>query len=252
MKQLTHFLHSFGKYCSDIILPPICISCKSATHQHETLCPECWYQINFIVPPICDILGIPMPYSIGETTISAAAIAYPPIFNQARSVAHYDGPMKSMIHALKYGDHHEGLKLFGRWMAFSGKDILSETSLLIPVPLSRTRLWSRRFNQSALLAGEVGTYCKIPVDYLSMKRVKHTKAQVGLTRKQRKTNVSAAFKIPKSRYPNIHGKNIVLIDDVLTTGATIHACTKALLKAKANKVDVLTLARVVDPVLLGD
>lgn len=184
--------------------------------------------------------------------ISAAALAYPPIFNRARSVAHYEGPVKSMIHALKYADQHEGVKLFGRWMASAGKDILGKNSLLVPVPLSRSRLWSRRFNQSALLAQAIGVYCNIPVNCLSMKRVKNTRAQVGLTRKQREKNVSAAFKIPKHRLSAIQGKDIVLVDDVLTTGATINACTKTLLKAKANKVDVLTLARVVDPVLLGD
>ncbi len=252
MSQIKQLLYSFTRYCSDLVLPPVCIACKTSTHQHETLCPTCWYQTNFIVPPICDRLGIPLPYSLGGTTVSAAALAYPPVFNRARSVAHFEGPVKSMIHALKYADQHEGVKLFSRWMSQAGKDILNKDSLIIPVPLSRTRLWSRRFNQSALLAQAIGAYCNIPVNCLSIKRVKHTRAQVGLTRKQREKNVSAAFKVPKTGLSAIQDKNIVLVDDVLTTGATINACTKALLKAKANKVDVLTLARVVDPVLLGD
>ncbi len=250
MNTLINTLESFAGYCADFLIPPVCINCKNRTARHNCLCPKCWYQIKFIVPPICDRLGIPLPYYSEAPQISAVAIAYPPPYNRARSVAHFEYPLKKLIHALKYADRHEGIDIFGRWMAAAGKELLHDADLIIPVPLSRQRLWQRRFNQSALLAASIGKYSRIPVDYLSLRRKKNTRTQVGLTRKQRRKNVTAAFMIPEPLKDRIVDRKIVLVDDVMTTGATINACTKTLIKAKAERIDVLTLARVVEPVPL--
>ncbi len=250
MKNLQQRIKNLTDYWMDFLLPPLCISCKTEINSHNSLCPKCWHQVNFIVSPICDIMGTPLPYNTGTVQISAVATTWPPPYNRARSVAVFEGILKHMIHALKYGDRHEGIKLFGKWMTYAGRDILNDADLIIPVPLSQRRLWARRFNQSALLANAIGKNTKIQVDYLSLKRKKHTTTQVGLTRKQRAKNVSGAFSIPAKALPQIAGKNIVLVDDVLTTGATIHACTKTLLKAKAARIDILTLARVIDQVPL--
>ena len=234
----------------DFALPPVCLSCHDATDTHATLCPKCWKQVDFIISPICDRLGTPLSYDIGGSNISAAALASPPLFDRCRSVGVFEGPLQRLIHAFKYADRHEGLQLFGKWMAFAGKDILHDADLLIPVPLNRWRLWSRRFNQSSLLAHTVSKRCGVPVHDFLIKRVKLTKSQVGLTKKQRVRNVSGAFVLPKSKYQLVENKNVVLIDDVFTTGATITACTKVLKRAKASRVDVLTLARVVKPHIL--
>lgn len=188
-----------------------------------------------------------MSILIDGPQISAAAAIWHPPYNRARSAAIFEGVLKQMIHAMKYGDRHEGIKLFSKWMIHAGKDVLNDADLLVPVPLSLRRLWNRRFNQAALLAQEISRETLIKVDSLSLKRKKHTDSQVGLTRKQRAKNVSGAFIIPDKLKNSIAGRNIVLIDDVMTTGATIHACAKTLLKAKAKQVDVLTLARVIDP-----
>ncbi len=250
MRWTTKNIRKTFRYCADFILPPVCIACRTATNKQNTLCPQCWTNVNFIVPPICDRLGIPLPYNVGQPHISVAAIINPPIYDRARTVAEFTGSMRTLIHGLKYADRHEGLQLFGKWLINAGKDILEEADLIVPVPLHPWRLWSRRFNQSSLLAQAVSQQSNIPIDHLILKRKRNTKAQVGQTRKQREKNVSGAFIIQKSNNSKVENKNIVLVDDVLTTGATINACTKALKKANANKVDILTLARVIQPQIL--
>ena len=137
---------------ADFILPPLCLVCRASVMGYAGLCSQCWSKVDFIEPPRCDRLGIPLPFPSDETVISAAALANPPVYDRARAVARYDGVMRELIHALKYGDRHEGVALFSRWMVHAGADILEDADIVIPVPLARLRLWSRRFNQSALLA----------------------------------------------------------------------------------------------------
>ncbi len=192
-------------------------------------------------------MGIPLPFPSGGTIISAAALANPPVYDRARAVARYSGVMRDLIHALKYGDRHEGVKLFSRWMIHAGADVLEDADMLVPVPLARARLWSRRFNQSALLARALCHARNIPDNPFALKRTRWTASQVGLSTEQRKRNVAGAFVVPEHRRAVIAGKNILLIDDVITTGATTNACARALKRARAARVDVLTLARVVDP-----
>ena len=179
--------------------------------------------------------------------ISAAALADPPVYDRARAVARYNGVMRELIHALKYGDRHEGVALFSRWMIHAGADILEQADILIPVPLARLRLWSRRFNQSALLARSVARSFDIIDDPDSLVRTRRTASQVGLSAEQRRKNVAGAFLVPVRQSKNIAGRNVLLIDDVITTGATANACARALKRAGAARVDVLALARVVDP-----
>ncbi len=214
---------------------------------HGALCPSCWGSIDFIGPPLCNRLGIPLPYDSGEIAISAAAFANPPVYHRARAVAHYDGVMRDMIHNFKYADRHEAVDLFGRWLAYAGRDILEDADLLIPVPLYRLRLWARRFNQAAILADGLARLSGITSNPFCLTRVRQTRSQVGLTADQRKRNVAGAFHVPKASRAHIQGRNIVLVDDVITTGATAEACAKVLINAGAVQVDVLALARVVNP-----
>ena len=247
-------LQPLGAFCgraagklADFVLPPLCLVCRSSVLGHGGLCAECWPGIDFIEPPRCDVLGIPLPFPSGETVVSAAALANPPEYDRARAVARYDGVMRDLIHGLKYGDRHEGVKLFSRWMAHSGADILEDADLIIPVPLARVRLWSRRFNQSALLARALSHAGNITDNPFALMRTRRTASQVGLSTEQRKQNVAGAFRVPEHHRAAIAGRNILLIDDVITTGATANACAIALKRAGAARVDVLALARVVDP-----
>ncbi len=249
-----NLLQPLGAFCgkaagklSDFILPPLCLVCRSPVLGHGGLCATCWPGIDFIERPRCDVLGIPLPFPSDETVVSAAALADPPDYDRARAVARYDGVMRELIHGIKYGDRHEGVKLFCLWMKHAGDDVLEDTDLLVPVPLARMRLWSRRFNQSALLARALSRARDIPDNPFALKRIRWTASQVGLSTEQRKQNVAGAFQVPEAQHAGILDQNIVLIDDVITTGATANACAKALKRAGAARVDVLARARVVDP-----
>ena len=232
---------------ADFFLPPLCLGCRRHVSAHDALCGECWSRVDFIVEPYCDVLGIPLSYSAGERIVSAAALANPPVYDRARAVAHYDGVMRDLVHSLKYGDRHEGVKLMSRWLDHAGAVLLCDADVIIPVPLARTRLWSRRFNQAALLAQKLAVARNIPANLFALERTRRTMSQVGLSADQRKRNVAGAFKVPLSQRPKIENRNILLVDDVVTTGATANACARALKKAGAARVDVLALARVVDP-----
>ena len=198
---------------------------------HDALCPACWRRIDFVRPPLCDRLGLPMPYDTGGPMLSAAAVADPPDFDRARAVASFDGLMRELIHAFKFHDTHNARRLFGRWLAEAGAEILAEADVLVPVPLSRWRLLTRRFNQAQILAAEAGRRAKKPVKPFALVRSRSTAHQVGLTRAQRLRNVAAVFHVPQSEMPEVSGKAIVLIDDVITTGATASAAATALKRA---------------------
>lgn len=234
----------------DIVLPALCLACRGPVADHGGLCPACWSSVDFIVPPLCDRLGIPLPYGTGTPAVSAAALANPPDFGKARAVASYSGGMRDLVHGLKFRDRQEGLDLFARWMARAGDDVMAEADCLVPVPLYRLRLWSRRFNQSALLAQRVAVLTGVDWEPLALLRTRRTRQQVGLTPEQRRRNVAGAFAVPESRRDRIRDRRIVLVDDVITTGATANACARVLRRAGAARVDVLALARVVDPVAI--
>lgn len=235
------------RHCADLLLPPLCLRCRAPVSGHDGLCGTCWSSIDFIEPPVCDRLGIPLPYATDETLVSAAAMADPPVYDRARAVARYDNAMREMVHSLKFRDRHDGVRLFGRWLVHAGRTVLPQAELLVPVPLYPLRLWSRRFNQSALLAAAISRLTGLPADPLALTRTRRTRSQVGLSMEQRKRNVRAAFAVPEKRRASVAGKHIVLIDDVITTGATANACARALKRSGAVRVDVLALARVVDP-----
>jgi ComF family protein len=235
------------RYVADLFLPPICIRCHEPNSAHGVLCARCWQGISFITPPLCHRLGLPLPYASGdEVPVSSVALRHPPVYGRARAVARFDGVMRDLIHALKFGDRHECVDLFGRMLRSAGGELLSGADLLIPVPLHRTRLWKRRFNQSAILARWLNAATGVPLELHALRRVSVTVSQVGLSRAERHRNVAAAFGIAPGAAARIRGKRIVLIDDVITTGATLDACARALKNAGAAAVDCVALAMVVD------
>lgn len=231
---------------ADLLLPPVCIACRRRIGSHGLLCGDCFAKIDFIAPPICTRLGVPLPYDAGEPALSAAAIVAPPVYDRARAAARYSDTMRELIQSFKYRNRQEGLLLFARWLGRAGAELLAGVELIVPVPLYTSRLWWRRFNQSAMLARGLGRLTGIPVDCFVLKRVRRTSSQVGLSADQRRRNVAGAFKVDAKVGHCLKGKSIVLVDEVITTGATTDACARALRRAKAARVDVLALARAVE------
>ena len=228
----------------DALYPPSCLCCRAATGEAGALCPACWRAMRFIERPFCDRLGVPFEQDLGEGLLSPQAIADPPAFRRARAVARFeDGPARRLVHRLKYSDRGELAGPLGAWMARAGGDVLGEADAIVPVPLHPLRLWRRRFNQAAALAAAVARFSGKPFEPQWLRRVKATRTQVGLSRAQRAENVQGAFRAAPGA--PIRGRRIVLVDDVLTSGATANAAARALLRAGASEVDLLVFARVV-------
>jgi len=229
----------------DVALPPLCPACRDLVTD-TGLCPTCWSKLGFISAPYCPRLGIPFAYDPGPGILSMQAIADPPAYQRARAAVRYDDVARTLVHALKYQDRTDLAPAMGRWMARAGRELLEDADVLVPVPLHWRRGWSRRYNQSGALARSIERQSGVKMISEALRRVRSTQQQIGLSRSQRASNVQGAFKVAADRQSEIQGRRVVLIDDVLTSGATADACARALLRAKAAQVDVLVFARVVD------
>ena len=229
----------------DIALPTLCVACREPV-EGEGVCANCWAKLSFIAPPFCPRLGIPFVYDPGPDMLSMEAIADPPAYTRARAAVRYDDVARKLVHALKYQDRTDLAPAMGRWMARAGQELLDGADALVPVPLHWRRGWSRRYNQSGALARIIAGQSGVAVATEALRRIRPTEQQIGLSRPQRASNVQGAFKVAPDRQQLIAGRRVVLIDDVLTSGATVDACARALLRAKATAVDVLVFARVVD------
>ena len=229
----------------DTALPPLCPACRDLVTDNG-LCPACWGKLAFISTPYCPRLGIPFAYDPGPGILSMQAIANPPAYSRARAAVRYDDVARKLVHAFKYGDRLDLAPLLGRWMTRAGRELFEGADALVPVPLHWRRLWTRRFNQSAALAEAISRESGVAIAHAPLRRAKATAQQVGLSRAERATNVQGAFRIAPSAKPEVAGRRLIVVDDVLTSGATVDACARALLRAGAAQVDVLVFARVVD------
>jgi ComF family protein len=229
----------------DIALPTLCVACREPV-SGEGVCATCWAKLSFIEPPYCPRLGIPFVYDPGPDMLSIEAIASPPAYQRARAAVRYDDVARTLVHALKYQDRTDLAPTMGRWMARAGRELLADADMLIPVPLHWRRAWQRRYNQSAALGRAIERQSGVRLRGDLLERVRATQQQVGLSRTQRASNVQGAFKVSPDRQPEVQGRRVILIDDVLTSGATLDACARALLRGKAAQVDVMVFARVVD------
>jgi ComF family protein len=239
-------LRRLGQSALDWALPPTCMGCKRPTVADAALCPVCWGALRWIERPFCERLSIPFAYDIGPGALSAEAIADPPPFNRLRAVAVYDEHAGRLVQSLKYHDRTELAAALGRMLARAAADFADSVDVVIPIPLHPRRLWRRRFNQSALIGDAVALSFGLPQHTDILARIKPTRQQVGLKANERAANVQGAFRVVPEKKPDLAGKRVLLIDDVYTTGATVKAATRALLRGGAATVDVAVFARVVE------
>lgn len=246
MRMVVHNTKRMGLGVLDFLLPPRCPSCGTRIADNGHLCGACWGQMAMISAPMCGRCGLPFAAGDLDGAECGACMREQPEFDWARAAVVYDDKAKSLILGLKYGGIGSGVPALGRMMAGA---IARENrpDLIIPVPLHSRRLLMRRFNQSQLLAKTLATTLSLPLEPFVLERRKATPSQGTLNRKGRKRNVAGAFRVSARGRQMIAGKSVLLVDDVLTTGATASACAKALKHGGASHVGLVVFARVKHP-----
>lgn len=207
------------------------------------IAPSAWAQLQFIQAPFCKSCGTPFAFDVPVGTVCAQCLKEPPVFDTARAALVYDSTARPLILALKYADRQSLVPLFNTWLTEAGQQLLAESTLIMPVPMHWRRLLRRKFNQAALLAKVLAYTHQKTYAPLWLQRATHKRPQEGLNREARFKNVKNNFVVPQQFWPHIKGQTVLLIDDVLTTGATANECAIALKKAGASKVYVLAVAR---------
>ena len=233
------------KVMLNLIVPPRCPISGELVGETGQLSPDVWKDIHFISDPYCTSCGVPFAVELGEDMHieCASCLAHPPEYDQARAGVVYDDLTRQLVLRYKHGDHLYLTRSFIPWMEMVGADLVERADMIVPVPLHWTRLLKRRYNQAGLLAKALADkYTKLYAPF-ALKRVKATAPQGQRKAKDRHVNVKQAFKT-SPKY-NVEGKTILLIDDVMTSGATVNECAKILKAAGAEEVNILAVARAV-------
>jgi len=228
------------------LFPPRCLSCGIETASAFGVCGKCWRDLPIISGMVCDACGTPLSgQDIEEDGAHCdACLAQPRPWVRGRAALVYNGTARRLILGLKYGDRTDLARPMARWMAEKAKTLQMENTVVAPVPLHWRRLLSRRFNQAALLAEHVAALRGLTFCPDLLKRTRATVFQEKMTTEQRFENQRKAFEIPVARQKLIAGKTVLLVDDVMTSGATLSGCTQECYKAGAKQVNILVLARV--------
>lgn len=253
---VTRGLRWMGGAVLDTLLPPRCLCCSAIVPTDGTLCAPCFGQVTLIGTPLCHRCGVPFIHSgqgqpppEGGLLHCERCLRRAPEYRRARAAYLYDAGSRRLLLPLKYGDRTELARPIARQMAHAGRALLAEADLLLPVPLHRWRLLRRRYNQAALLAGRLSRLSGIPWAPDLLRRRHATPALVGFGAAERAAILEDAFTLSPRAAARVRGKRLVLVDDVLTSGATVTACARLLMGAGAAWVDVLAAARVPDPAL---
>jgi ComF family protein len=234
-------LRQIGGGLVDVVLPPRCLACGEIVEEPGALCGRCWGGITFFAPPWCAGCGLPFPHPMDPDAVCADCARERRAWDRARAVLRYDRRSRQLVLGLKHADRTHVAGAFGNWMQRAGVEVLAEADVLAPVPLHWTRLFQRRYNQAALLANAIAAAGGPPVAADCLIRRRRTPSQGHLGPLARERNVRGAFAV--RRPSDIAGRRIVIVDDVMTTGATVDECARVLKRAGAVWVGVLTLAR---------
>jgi len=245
MTRLSVMLKNSLKLVADNLWPPFCISCETPIRDSNGLCSSCWAQMRFLSAPQCFACGVPFPFDVGDHALCVACSGSRPAYRKARSALIYDDISRGMILAFKHGDRTDLVPAITNLMMRPGAALLEQADIVSPVPLHWSRLLSRRYNQAGLLSIRLANLAQTRSIPDLLIRTKRTGTQGGKSNAGRRRNVQGAFIVNLQNKEVLQGRRVLLIDDVLTTGATVEAASRALLKGGATAVDVLTIARVV-------
>lgn len=239
-----------ARWLFDRLTPRRCLVCGAVSGMDEAaVCARCWGGLDFIIAPRCGRCGVPFeqqpPLADSEEVLCGACLMHPPPYRQARAVWRYDAASRRILLPFKHADATDAAPALARFLCQAAPDLIARANVIVPVPLHPRRLFWRRYNQAALLAWQVGRKMGRPVMPDALVRRRSTPSQAGLGRLGRARNVRGAFAVRPGAKAALRGRQVLLIDDVHTTGATIAECSRVLLRGGAAAVDVLTLARAV-------
>lgn len=237
-------IRTLGETLLHAVFPPRCIACGDAVGTDHGLCGACWRETRFLTGLVCDCCGSPLPGEDNGPVLCDDCMAHPPPWARGRAAVLYAGTGRQLVLAFKHKDRLDLVKPLGRWLARAAEPLLEPGMIVAPVPLHRFRLVKRQYNQSALLAREMarltGAHCLPDLFW----RQRATRSQEGLSREERLSNLAGAIQVRPRHIAKIAGQPLLIVDDVLTSGATMAAATEAALAAGAAQVHVLSLARV--------
>jgi ComF family protein len=240
---------ALGRAALDLLLPPQCLTCDRPVATQGQFCGECFARTAFITEPCCAHCGVPFAHALqgGVERLCPGCRLHPPPWRQARAALRYDEHARRVVLPLKHADRTELAAALAPMMARAAPALLRRAELIVPVPLHRRRLFARRYNQAALLAGALSRLCHATAVPDLLRRHVATPSLGELGAEARAAAVAGAFTVRAGRAARLHGRQVLLVDDVMTSGATASACAAVLLAAGAAAVDVLVAARVPDP-----
>ena len=245
MTRLRAFLKARLNGAVDLLWPPVCPSCGTSVQDAARLCVDCWEAVSFVGPPQCVCCGLPLPDAFDDATLCGECWRARPPFEQARAACVYDDASRALILPFKHADRTDLLPTLINLLQRPAGPLLARADIVAPVPLHWTRLLSRRYNQSALIANKLAKIGNVRAIPDLVIRKNRTPSQGGRSKRGRYRNVKGAFRVPRRYRAQLRDQRVLLVDDVMTTGATASEVSRVLLRGGAGAVDVITIARAV-------